>query len=119
MDIRKHTTGGNSNSAKQFVELLIVSDGELDVPRDDTRLLVITGGVPGQLEHLGGQVLHDSGHVDGSAGTDAIGVSALLEKPVDTTDRELQTGLGRARRRFLLCFGSHCEAGEWGSVSRF
>ena len=44
-------------------------DGELEVPGDDARLLVVACGVTGQLEDLGGQVLHHGGHVDKGAGS--------------------------------------------------
>ena len=54
-------------------------DGELKVPGDDPSLLVVPGGVAGQLEDLGGEVLHDGSHVDGGAGAHALGVVALSE----------------------------------------
>ena len=57
--------------------------------RDDTGLLVVTGSVASQLKDL-------SSEVDGSTSTDTLGVVALAEQAVDTTDRESQTGLGRA-----------------------
>ena len=37
--------------------LFVVPDGQLQVARDDTLLLVIPGCVPCQLEDLGGEVL--------------------------------------------------------------
>ena len=52
-------------------------DGELEVPGDDARLLVVPGGVPGELEDLRGEVLHHGGHVDGSAGAHPLGVVAF------------------------------------------
>jgi hypothetical protein len=114
--------------AEELVELLIVADGELQVPGDDTRLLVVTGGVTGELEDLGREVwrarkegsrsatadggedatggwertLEDGGEVDGGTGTHTLGVVALLQETVDTTDGELESGLGRARRRLLV-----------------
>ena len=39
--------------------------GELEVPGDDARLLVVPGGVPGELEDLGGEVVRHGGHVHG------------------------------------------------------
>jgi hypothetical protein len=74
--------------------LLIVTDGELQVTGDNTLLLVITGGVTSEFENLGGEVLEDGGEVDGCTGTDTLGVVALLEETVDTTDGELETGCG-------------------------
>jgi hypothetical protein len=61
-------------------------------------------GRTGQLEHLGGQVLHDGGDVDGGLGADAHVVGVLVAQepevrrasvrfvPVDTADRELWGG---------------------------
>ena len=64
--------------------------------RDDTGLLVVTGSVASQLKDLSSEVLEDGSEVDGSTSTDTLGVVALAEQAVDTTDRESQTGLGRA-----------------------
>jgi hypothetical protein len=41
---------------EELVELLVVSDGELKVSRDDSRLLVVPGRVPGELKDLSGEV---------------------------------------------------------------
>jgi hypothetical protein len=41
--------------------------------------------------------LEDGREVDGSTGTHSLGVVALLEETVDTTDGELKTGLGGSR----------------------
>ena len=48
-------------------------DGELEVARDDARFLVVAGGVAGQLEDLGGEVLHHRSHVDGGASAHSLG----------------------------------------------
>ena len=52
-------------------------DGELKVPGDDAGLLVVPGGVSGELEDLRGEVLHHGGHVDGSSGAHPLGVVAF------------------------------------------
>ena len=44
--------------------LLIVTDGELQVTRDNTLLLVITSGVTSKLENLGGQIFEDCSEVN-------------------------------------------------------
>ena len=56
----------------KLVQLLVVPDGQLQVSGNDTRLLVVTGGVTGQLENLGREVLQDGGEVDGGTGTDTL-----------------------------------------------
>ena len=95
MNVGEDTTLGDGDVAEKLVQLLIVADGELEVTGDDTGLLVVARGVASKLEDLSSQVLENSGEVDGSAGTDTLGVVALAEKTVDTTDREGETGLGR------------------------
>ena len=88
-NVGEDTTLGDDDGAEELVELFVVSDGELKVTGDDTRLLVVTGGVTGELEDLGGQVLEDRGEVDGGTGTDTLSVVAALQKTVDTTDGDL------------------------------
>jgi len=56
----------------KLVQLLVVPDGQLQVSGNDTRLLVVTGGVTSQLENLGREVLQDGGEVDGGTGTDTL-----------------------------------------------
>lgn len=57
MDVGEHTTLGNGDVTQELVQLLIVSDGELKMTRDDTGLLVVTSGVTSQLEDFGSEVL--------------------------------------------------------------
>ena len=40
MDVRQDAAAGDGDGAQELVELLVVADGELDVARDDARLLV-------------------------------------------------------------------------------
>lgn len=108
---------------------------------DDTRLLVVSGGVTGQLEDLGREVLEDGGEVDGGTSSDSLckverersveegdtrrktwmltSVVALSEETVDTTDGELETGLGRSGGRLgsgtfaglsFATFARHCKS---------
>jgi hypothetical protein len=93
VDVGQDTTLCDGDVSKQLVQLLIVSDGELEMSGDDTGLLVVTGSVTGQLENLGSEVLEDGGKVDGSTGTDTLSVVALAEQTVDTTNREGETSL--------------------------
>jgi hypothetical protein len=93
VNVGQNTTLCNGDVTKQLVQLLVVPDGELKMPGDDTGLLVVTGGVAGQLENFGSEVLEDSGQVDRGTGTDTLSVVALAEQTMDTTDRERKTGL--------------------------
>ena len=64
VNVGEDTTLGDGDVTEQLVQLLIVTDGELQVTRDDTRLLVVTSGVASQLEDLSSQVLKDGSEVD-------------------------------------------------------
>ena len=96
MNVGEDTTLGDGDVAEQLVQLLVVADGELEMAGDDTGLLVVARSVAGQLEDFSREVLKDGGEVDGSTGTDTLGVVALAEQTVDTTDGESETSLGRA-----------------------
>jgi hypothetical protein len=52
--------------SEKLVELLVVPDGELEVTRDDTGLLVVASGVASKLEDFSCKVFEDSCEVDGS-----------------------------------------------------
>ncbi|KAL3203065.1 hypothetical protein MRX96_053286 [Rhipicephalus microplus] len=77
LNVGQHTALRDGDAGKQFVQLLVVADGELQVTGDDPGLLVVTSGVARQLEHLGGQVLEYGSQVDRSASSDALGVVSL------------------------------------------
>ena len=67
VDVRQDTTLCDGDMTQQLVQLLIVTDGELEVTRDDTGLLVIAGSVTRQFEDLSSEILKDSSQVHGSA----------------------------------------------------
>ena len=79
VNVGEDTTLGNGDVTEKLVQLLIVADGELEMAGDDTGLLVVAGSVTGQLEDLGREVLQDGSKVDGSTGTDTLGVVTLAE----------------------------------------
>lgn len=58
---------------------------------DDAGLLVIAGGIAGQLKHLSAEVFKDSRQVNSSSDTNAGGILALLEVTTSTSNRELKT----------------------------
>lgn len=53
VNVGEDATLGDGDVTQKFVQLLVVSDGELEMTRDDTSLLVVASGVSGQLEDLG------------------------------------------------------------------
>lgn len=52
MDVRQHTTMSNGHAGEELSQLFVIPDGQLNVPRDDPGLVVVTAGIPRQLEHL-------------------------------------------------------------------
>lgn len=50
LDGGEDTSLGDDDGSEQLVQLLVVSDGELEVSGDDTRLLVVSGGLQRQIE---------------------------------------------------------------------
>jgi hypothetical protein len=64
VDVWKDTTLCDSDVSEKLVQLLIVSDGKLEMTWDDTGLLVVTSSVTGQLEDFGSEVLKDGSEVD-------------------------------------------------------
>ncbi len=94
VDVGQNTTLCNSDVSQKLVQLLIVADGELEMTGNDTGLLVVTGSVASKFQDFGGEILENGSEVDGSTSTDALGIVALAEKTVDTTNGESQTSLG-------------------------
>ena len=93
------------------------------MPGNNPALLVILGGVSSQFQdlkfgtrvnprvikttvskckYLGGEVFEDGGEIDGSAGSDALRVAALLEIPPDSSNGELEARLDGPGDRLLL-----------------
>ena len=93
MDVGKNSSLGDCYASQEFVQLFVVSDGELDVARSDTRSLVVLGSISSELEKLGCQILKDSSHVDGRSRTDTLGESPLTEVSRHAADGELETRL--------------------------
>jgi len=96
MNVGKDTALGDGDMSKELVQLLVVADGELEMAGDDSGLLVVASGVASQLKNFGREVLEDGSEVNGSTGTNTLGVVALAQKTMDTTNGERETSLGRA-----------------------
>ena len=65
VDAGQDTTEGDGG-ADEGVQLFITTDGQLQVTRGDTLDLEVLGGVTGQLQNFGSQVLENGGNVDSS-----------------------------------------------------
>ena len=102
LDVGQNAALGDGHPGQQLVQLLVVADGQLQVTRDDSRLLVVAGGVSGQLEHFRGEVLEDGGQVDGGAGAHSLRVVALAQQAVNSAHRKLEAGARGARLGLCL-----------------
>ena len=91
LDVRENTTLSDGHTVEELVQFLVITDGQLQVTRDDTRLLVVLGRVPGELKDLSGQVLKNGRQVHGGTGTNALSVVTLADESVDTAHGELKS----------------------------
>merc|ERR1719474_678622 len=77
LDVGQDAALGDRNAGQKLAQLLVVTDGQLQVTRDDPGLLVVTRSIACKLKDLSRQILHDSCHVDGSPGTDTLSIVAF------------------------------------------
>ena len=96
LDVGQDTTLSDGDFAQQLVELLVVADSQLQVTRDDARLLVVPGRVARQLQDLGCQVFQYRRQVHRGPGPDPLSVVTLAEQAVHSAYGELEPGPRRA-----------------------
>ena len=77
MNVRKDSALTYGDAGQQFVEFLVISDGELQMSGNYTTLFVIAGGISRQLQHLSRQVLQNCSQIDGSAGAHSLRIIAF------------------------------------------
>lgn len=92
LDVGQDTSLGDGHSRKQFVQLLVITDGQLQMSGDDPGLLVVSGSVSSQLQNLSSQIFHDCSKVDWGSSSNPLGIVSLAEKTMDPSDGELKTG---------------------------
>jgi hypothetical protein len=112
MNLGQNTTLSDGNMSEKLVQFLVVSDGQLQVTRNDTGLLVVTGGVSSQFQDFSCEIFEDGGQVDWGASTDTLSVVSFPQQPVNTTDWESETSLGGS------ALGGLCATGR-GLSTRF
>lgn len=106
MNVWNDSTTSN-RGLDQGIQLFITANGQLQVTWRNTLHLEILAGIARQLQDFGCQVLQNGRRIDGSSGSDALGMlDRLLQETVDTTHWKLKTSLARSRLRCLL--------GGWG-----
>ena len=79
---------------KKFVQFLVVPDGQEDVPGDDSGLLVVLCGISSQLQHLSSEVFENCCQIDGSTGSNSLGVVGVSEESSNSSDGELKSSSG-------------------------
>ena len=94
LDVGEYTTLSDGDTGQQFVQLLVVADGELQMTGDDSCLLVVTSGVACQLKDLSSQVLEHGSEVHGGTSADSLGIVSFPQQTVDTSDGELKSSAG-------------------------
>jgi hypothetical protein len=92
VNVWQDTTLSDCDVAQKLVQLLIVADGELEMTRDNTGLLVVTSGVASKFENFSCEVLEDGCEVHWGTSTDTLSVVALSQETVDTANGEGETG---------------------------
>ena len=83
VNVGKNTTLGDGDVTQELVQLLIVTDGELQVTRNDTCLLVVTSSVTSQLQDFGSKILKNSSQVDRSTLTIKLVIDQNQIHPID------------------------------------
>ena len=104
LHVREDSTRGNGRLSDHLVELLVVSDGELNVTGNDPLLLGLDSGITGKLDDLAAKVLEHSSGEDTSTLTNLLGVAASLVHGVDATDGERNVGSSGSADSFCLTF---------------
>ena len=110
LDVGQHTTLGDGHTRQKFVQLLVVADGQLEVTRDDSRLLIVACSVACQFQDLGSQVFQHSSQVHGSASTHSLSIVSFPQQTVNTAHWELETSTGGAGLGLSLDFATFASA---------
>jgi len=96
LDVGQDASLRDRDSAQQLVELLVVTDSQLQVTWDDAGLLVVARSIAGQLKDLSAQILQDCRQIDGSSGAHTLRIVPLLEQAVHATHWKLQSSAAGA-----------------------
>ena len=94
MDVWKDSTGGDSGVSHKSGQFLVISDGQLNMSRDDSASSVVSGSIAGKFKNFSGKVFKDSSEVDWGSSTNSFGVSSLSEMSVNSTNWELKSSSG-------------------------
>jgi len=74
VNVGQDTTLCDCNVTQKLVQFFVVSDGKLQVSRNDTCLLVVSGSVASQFQDFGSKILKNGSEVDRGTSTDTLGI---------------------------------------------
>ena len=94
LDVGQNASLSDGDTGQEFVQFLVVADGQLEVTGDDSGLLVVTGSVACELKNLSCEVFEHSCQVDWGTGSNSLSIVAFPQQTVDTSDWELKSGTG-------------------------
>lgn len=95
VDMREDTSARDGRR-DELVELLVTSNGQLQMSWSDSLDLEILGSVAREFQHFGREVLEYSGRVDCGGGSNPhVVLGPGLQEPSHSTDRELQASTRR------------------------
>lgn len=106
LDVGQDTALGNGHAGEQFVQLLVIADSQLQVTGNDPALLVVTGCVTCQLQHLGGEVFHNRCQIDRGTSANSLCIVSLPQVAMDTSNGELETSARAPGLALSLSFSS-------------
>ena len=92
MNVGHYTSLSNGDTGEKFVQLFIVSNGQLEVARNDSAFFVVTSRVPRQLENFSDEILQHGGKVHGGPIADSLCVLSLAEKTANASNGEKGSG---------------------------
>jgi len=79
LDKGNNTALADNNVTQQLVQFFVIADGELEMARDYTLLLVVAGSIASELQNLSGEILQDCSKVDRCPGSDTLSIVSTLE----------------------------------------
>ena len=112
VDVRQDTTGGDRHRAQELGEFFVVADGELNVARHNSGLLVVAGSVASEFKNFSREVFKHRREVHRRASADSGRVLTDLQVARNTANRELKSRLGGSAHGLLagltLSSSRHC-----------
>ncbi|KFD44917.1 hypothetical protein M513_14206 [Trichuris suis] len=85
MDVRWHATFSYRRSSLELAQFFI-SDGQLQMPRDDTSFLLVASSIPSQLQNFSRQIFYDSRKVHWSTCSNSLGIVSSPKQTINASN---------------------------------